>query len=136
MAFCLLSVYSLLQLQSISVRALKQLTRTITYSMYSYRSAVESVHDYPSSLLQGPAQLELVCKDAYSKNVASGAAAKDDDTKFNKSGDTEEDEEVVSTKAHVMTLFTTDVVRVSGFAWHLFILVDAPLEIIIGAIFL
>ncbi|VDB91250.1 unnamed protein product [Peniophora sp. CBMAI 1063] len=78
----------------------------------------------------------LFAKTLVRKDVASGAAAKDDDAKSNKSGDTEEDEEAVSTKAQVMTLFTTDVDRVSEFAWHLFTLVDAPLEIIIGAIFL
>ena len=35
-----------------------------------------------------------------------------------------------------MTLMTTDVDRVSEFAWHLFTLVDSPIEIIIGSIFL
>lgn len=35
-----------------------------------------------------------------------------------------------------MTLMTTDVDRVSEFAWHMFSLVDAPIEIVIGAIFL
>ncbi|KZV66005.1 ATP-binding cassette transporter [Peniophora sp. CONT] len=79
----------------------------------------------------------LFAKTLVRKDVASGAAAKDDEAKSNKSGDGEdEDEEAISTKAQVMTLFTTDVDRVSEFAWHLFTLVDAPLEIIIGAIFL
>ena len=79
----------------------------------------------------------LFAKTLVRKDVASGAAAsdKDDDAKSNKSGE-DEDEEAISTKAQVMTLFTTDVDRVSEFAWHLFTLVDAPLEIIIGAIFL
>lgn len=80
----------------------------------------------------------LFAKTLVRKDVASSAAAasdKDDDAKSNKSGE-EEDEEALSTKAQVMTLFTTDVDRVSEFAWHLFTLIDAPLEIIIGAIFL
>ena len=35
-----------------------------------------------------------------------------------------------------MTLMTTDVDRVSDFAWHIFSLVDAPIEIVIGTWFL
>ncbi|KAG8904640.1 hypothetical protein FRB99_001405, partial [Tulasnella sp. 403] len=41
-----------------------------------------------------------------------------------------------STKAQIMTLMTTDVDRVSEFSWHVFSLVDAPIEIVIGSIFL
>ncbi|KAF8154768.1 multidrug resistance-associated ABC transporter [Crassisporium funariophilum] len=41
-----------------------------------------------------------------------------------------------SSKAQIMTLMTTDVDRVSDFAWHVFSLVDAPIEIVIGTIFL
>lgn len=46
------------------------------------------------------------------------------------------EEEDFSTKAQIMTLMTTDVDRVSEFAWHMFSLVDAPIEIVIGTIFL
>jgi hypothetical protein len=46
------------------------------------------------------------------------------------------EEEEFSSKAQVMTLMTTDVDRVSDFAWHLFSLVDSPIEIIIGGYFL
>jgi hypothetical protein len=46
------------------------------------------------------------------------------------------DEEEFSSKAQVMTLMTTDVDRVSDFAWHLFSLVDSPIEIVIGGYFL
>ena len=50
-------------------------------------------------------------------------------------GDKEKKEEF-SSKAQVMTLMTTDVDRVSGFAQHLFTLIDGPLEIVVGAWFL
>lgn len=46
------------------------------------------------------------------------------------------DEEEFSSKAQVMTLMTTDVDRVSDFSWHLFSLVDSPIEIVIGGYFL
>ncbi|KAG8803549.1 hypothetical protein FRC16_004675 [Serendipita sp. 398] len=46
------------------------------------------------------------------------------------------DEEEFSSKAHVMTLMTTDVDRVADFSWHLFSLVDSPIEIVIGGYFL
>jgi hypothetical protein len=45
-------------------------------------------------------------------------------------------EEEFSSKAQVMTLMTTDVDRVSEFGWHLFSLVDSPIEIIMGGYFL
>ncbi|KAJ2928555.1 hypothetical protein H1R20_g8545, partial [Candolleomyces eurysporus] len=39
-------------------------------------------------------------------------------------------------KAQIMTLMTTDVDRVSDVAWHLFSIIDSPLEIVIGTVFL
>ncbi|KAH9932951.1 ATP-binding cassette transporter [Fomitopsis serialis] len=51
-------------------------------------------------------------------------------------GETKSDEDDFSSKAQIMTLMTTDVDRVSEFAWHLFTLFDAPIELIIGTIFL
>ncbi|KAI0338006.1 ATP-binding cassette transporter [Trametopsis cervina] len=47
-----------------------------------------------------------------------------------------DDEAEFSSKAQIMTLMTTDVDRVSEFAWHLFTLVDSPIEIVIGTLFL
>ncbi|KAF9484310.1 multidrug resistance-associated ABC transporter [Pholiota conissans] len=47
-----------------------------------------------------------------------------------------EDEDDFSSKARIMTLMTTDVDRVSDFAWHVFSLIDAPIEIVIGTILL
>lgn len=46
------------------------------------------------------------------------------------------DEDDFSSKAQIMTLMTTDVDRVSDFAWHFFSLIDAPIEIVIGTVFL
>ncbi|KAF8518400.1 multidrug resistance-associated ABC transporter [Hysterangium stoloniferum] len=47
-----------------------------------------------------------------------------------------DDEGEFSSKAQIMTLMTTDVDRVSEFAWHSFSLVDSPIEIVIGSYFL
>jgi len=44
-------------------------------------------------------------------------------------------QEEFSSKAQVMTLMTTDVDRVAAVAWHLFALVDTPIEIAIGSYF-
>lgn len=35
-----------------------------------------------------------------------------------------------------MTLMTTDVDRVAEFAWHIFTLIDSPIELVIGTVFL
>lgn len=45
-------------------------------------------------------------------------------------------EEEFSSKAQVMTLMTTDVDRVADLSWHIFTLVDCPIEIAIGSYFL
>lgn len=55
----------------------------------------------------------------------AGSNEKDDD-----------DDEGVSSKTQIMTLFTVDVDRVSEFVWHQFALVDAPIEIVVATIFL
>ncbi|KAH8810334.1 multidrug resistance-associated ABC transporter [Flagelloscypha sp. PMI_526] len=52
------------------------------------------------------------------------------------SAEDDEDESNFSTKGQIFTLFTTDADRVSDFAWHLFALIDAPIEIVVGTIFL
>jgi hypothetical protein len=81
----------------------------------------------------------LVRKDIASSVAGSGApkdsesAAAQDADKKEKS---DEEEKEFSSKAQVMTLMTTDVDRVSQFAWHLAALVDSPIEIAIGAIML
>ncbi|KAI0717016.1 multidrug resistance-associated ABC transporter [Earliella scabrosa] len=66
------------------------------------------------------------------KDVASSSASEPEgETKVKK-----DDEDDFSSKAQIMTLMTTDVDRVSEFSWHLFTIVDAPIEILIGTLFL
>lgn len=75
----------------------------------------------------------LFAKTLVRKDIASSAASKStDDTKAKRavSEDGEEeqdekDEEEFSSKAQIMTLMTTDVDRVSEFAWHFFALFGA-----------
>ncbi|KAI6116284.1 ABC transporter type 1, transmembrane domain-containing protein [Pisolithus sp. B1] len=67
------------------------------------------------------------------KDVASSSSTAD----RGKNGDTtKDDEDDFSSKAQIMTLMTTDVDRVSDFSWHMFSLVDSPIEIVIGTVFL
>ncbi|TFK68805.1 multidrug resistance-associated ABC transporter [Pluteus cervinus] len=82
----------------------------------------------------------LFAKTLVRKDVASSApppsteADGADSVKSKEEKEKEEDD--FSSKAQIMTLMTTDVDRVSDFAWHAFALVDAPIEIVIGSIFL
>ncbi|KAJ7204719.1 multidrug resistance-associated ABC transporter [Mycena pura] len=82
----------------------------------------------------------LYAKTLVRKDVASSAPppASDKDKDDAKGSDAEKkgDEDDFSSKAQIMTLMTTDVDRVSDFAWHLFTLVDSPIEIVVGSIFL
>ncbi|KAG6805242.1 hypothetical protein H0H93_005250 [Arthromyces matolae] len=76
----------------------------------------------------------LFAKTLVRKDVASSApASKTDSSDGEEKKDGDDD---FSSKAQVMTLMTTDVDRVSEFAWHLFSLVDSPIEILIGSLFL
>ena len=82
-------------------------------------------------------QKTLVRKDIASTAADTPKAGGDDDS----SGEDEEDnggedDEDVSSKAQVMTLMTTDVDRIAEFAYSLFSVIDAPLEIVIGTLFL
>ncbi|KAI0040180.1 ATP-binding cassette transporter [Auriscalpium vulgare] len=88
----------------------------------------------------------LFAKTLVRKDVASsgGAAEANKDKDKPKSPDAtpddasekKDDDGDFSSKAQIMTLMTTDVDRVSEFSWHLFPLVDAPIEIVIGTVFL
>ena len=69
----------------------------------------------------------LFAKTLVRKDVASAAASESPDGE-----DKKDDEDDFSSKAQIMTLMTTDVDRVSEFSWHLFTIVDAPIEIVIG----
>lgn len=84
----------------------------------------------------------LFAKTLVRKDVASSAPSaqqQEDGAKpkaSDEGDDRKDDEDDLSTKAQIMTLMTTDVDRVSEFAWHLFSLVDSPIEIAIGTFFL
>ncbi|TFK22034.1 multidrug resistance-associated ABC transporter [Coprinopsis marcescibilis] len=71
----------------------------------------------------------LVRKDIASSALARGGTDGKEDDSAEAVGD-------FSSKAQVMTLMTTDVDRVSEFAWHLYSLIDSPIEIAIGTWFL
>jgi ABC-type multidrug transport system fused ATPase/permease subunit len=71
-------------------------------------------------------------KDKDSKAIGSSKSnKKDGDDKAE-----DEDEEGVSSKSQIMTLFTVDVDRVTDFVWHEFALIDAPIELIVATVFL
>ncbi|KAH9018832.1 ATP-binding cassette transporter [Lactarius hengduanensis] len=79
----------------------------------------------------------LVRKDVASSSSPSDNKAKDKNITDPASESSEKDDEGdFSSKAQIMTLMTTDVGRVGEFSWHIFTLVDSPIEIIIGTIFL
>ncbi|KAH8996013.1 ATP-binding cassette transporter [Lactarius akahatsu] len=83
----------------------------------------------------------LFAKTLVRKDVASSSSPSDDKAKDKNVTDTasesseKDDEGDFSSKAQIMTLMTTDVGRVGEFSWHIFTLVDSPIEIIIGTIF-
>ncbi|KAF7983210.1 hypothetical protein HWV62_23484 [Athelia sp. TMB] len=80
------------------------------------------------------------------KDVASSARAeveKDADNKDKKPNlevdaddDDDDNEDAFSSKAQIMTLMTTDVDHVADFAWHAFTLIDSPVELLVGTLFL
>ncbi|KAH9043928.1 ATP-binding cassette transporter [Lactarius pseudohatsudake] len=84
----------------------------------------------------------LFAKTLVRKDVASSSGPSENKGMEKKITDTvseiteKDDEGDFSSKAQVMTLMTTDVDRVSEFSLHVFTLVDAPIEIIIGTIYL
>ncbi|TFK22452.1 ATP-binding cassette transporter [Coprinopsis marcescibilis] len=81
----------------------------------------------------------LFSKTLVRKDVASSAASNSAPTKDASGGEVkpaEDDQDDFSSKAQIMNLMTTDVDRVSDFAWHLFTLVDSPIELLIGTVFL
>ncbi|KAJ2928554.1 hypothetical protein H1R20_g8546, partial [Candolleomyces eurysporus] len=76
----------------------------------------------------------LFSKTLVRKDVASSSSKpKDKDAAPAVGGD---DEDEFSSKAQIMTLMTTDVDRVGQFVWHLFYLIDSPVEIVVGTTFL
>ncbi|KAI0251186.1 multidrug resistance-associated ABC transporter [Lactifluus subvellereus] len=87
--------------------------------------------------------LQVSIRTLVRKDVASSSGQSENQTNGHNDPDTasessvkKDDEGDFSSKAQIMTLMTTDVDRVSEFSWHVFTLVDSPIEIIIGTIFL
>jgi hypothetical protein len=80
----------------------------------------------------------LFAKTLVRKDIASSAAASapKDSTQTPDQKEKSDDDNEFSSKAQVMTLMTTDVDRVSAIAWHLFFLIDSPIEIVIGTFML
>ncbi|KAI0792249.1 multidrug resistance-associated ABC transporter [Abortiporus biennis] len=66
-------------------------------------------------------------------NTSEGTSAPADSNPESPEKDNDDD---FSSKAQVMTLMTTDVDRVSEFSWHVFTLVDSPVEIVVGTLLL
>ncbi|QRV91405.1 multidrug resistance-associated ABC transporter [Ceratobasidium sp. AG-Ba] len=81
----------------------------------------------------------LIRKDVASSGGSTSEAPSRASTPVGNESETKDAEPVeddFSSKAQIHTLMTTDVDRVSEFSWHFFSLVDAPIEIIIGTVFL
>ena len=81
----------------------------------------------------------LFAKTLVRKDVASSSSegtSTPDETSADATADQEKKDDETSGKAQIMTLMTTDVDRVAGFAQHLFTIIDAPLEIVIATWFL
>ncbi|THU79589.1 ATP-binding cassette transporter [Dendrothele bispora CBS 962.96] len=81
----------------------------------------------------------LFAKTLVRKDSASSAPPKEKkgDEEENKKDKKEKDvEDDFSSKAQIMTLMTTDVDRVSEFAWHFFTLVDSRIELLMPMMFL
>ncbi|TBU28095.1 multidrug resistance-associated ABC transporter [Dichomitus squalens] len=86
-------------------------------------------------------QKTLVRKDIASSSSeapkdATGPERQSADGESSKKGEKKDDEDDFSSKAQVMTLMTTDVDRIAQFGQQLFTIVDAPIEIVIGTLFL
>ncbi|KAJ7846225.1 multidrug resistance-associated ABC transporter [Mycena olivaceomarginata] len=79
----------------------------------------------------------LFAKTLVRKDVASSAAvAKAEDADAPESDAPAPDADGFSSKAQIMTLMTTDIDRVARFTHQLFVIIDAPIEIAVGTIFL
>ncbi|WWC65828.1 uncharacterized protein I303_108450 [Kwoniella dejecticola CBS 10117] len=104
-----------------------------------------------STYLQGRIKLQLntllFSKTLRKKDIAAAGddkgqvgdvkaeAAKDQKRKEAGGEEDNEDEEAVSSKTQIMTLFTVDVDRVTDFVFHLFAVVDSPLELLVASVF-
>jgi ABC-type multidrug transport system fused ATPase/permease subunit len=102
-----------------------------------------------STLLQGRIKLQLntmlFSKTLLKKDIAAAGDdtgtvgnVKEEAAKSKKKGDKAgtDEEEAVSSKSQIMTLFTVDVDRVSEFVFHAFSIVDSPIEIVVATVML
>ncbi|KAJ3746747.1 multidrug resistance-associated ABC transporter [Lentinula detonsa] len=78
----------------------------------------------------------LFAKTLVRKDSVSSTPPKKEKDQDGKASDNNSDEDDFSSKAQIMTLMTTDSDRLSEFAWHFFALVDSPIELVVGTIFL
>ncbi|KAF5389660.1 hypothetical protein D9757_004116 [Collybiopsis confluens] len=79
----------------------------------------------------------LFAKTLIRKDSVSSAPPKKDNKNGSSDKDSgDEDENDFTSKAQIMTLMTTDTDRLSEFAWHFFALIDSPIELVVGTIFL
>ncbi|KAI0760574.1 multidrug resistance-associated ABC transporter [Fomes fomentarius] len=80
----------------------------------------------------------LFAKTLVRKDVASSSSSDtaDADKDMDKKEEKTDGEDEFSSKAQIMTLMTTDVDRVADFSWHLFTIVEAPIEILVGTLLL
>lgn len=87
----------------------------------------------------------LFVKTLIRKDVASSSGSNSNSKAPSEDGASEQhaqqakkdgEEEEFSSKQQVMTLMTTDVDRVGQMGWYLFPLVDSPIELVIGTLFL
>ncbi|KIJ61804.1 hypothetical protein HYDPIDRAFT_183028 [Hydnomerulius pinastri MD-312] len=119
------------------------LVHLLAAQMFSLATAVVQVR------VRTQLNTTLFAKTLVRKDVVSSAnsSSDDDDSKKaskpvqqsdqdNKKDSPKEEEDEFSSKAQVMTLMTTDVDRVSEFAFYMFAIVDSPLEIAVGTFFL
>jgi hypothetical protein len=74
----------------------------------------------------------LFAKTLVKKDIASSAPSSTSKDSADQKERPNDESDRFSSKAQVMTLMTTDVDRVSDFAWHLFYLVNSPIKIAIG----
>ncbi|WRT69694.1 uncharacterized protein IL334_006684 [Kwoniella shivajii] len=103
-----------------------------------------------STYLQGRIKLQLntllFSKTLRKKDIAAAgddkghvgdvkAEAVKDQQKKDAGEEENEDEEAVTSKTQIMTLFTVDVDRVTDFVFHLFAIVDSPVEILVASVF-
>ncbi|KAJ7824278.1 multidrug resistance-associated ABC transporter [Mycena leptocephala] len=78
----------------------------------------------------------LVRKDVASSIAASTLSPESDTHTLSDDAAPQQKESEFSSKAQIMTLMTTDVDRVASFTRHIYFIIDAPIELAVGTVFL